>query len=382
MTNAKANANAEIAGKARFDYLRYAQLWEDADVLTAAFATGSDELAAKQTNRPRNTLVSICSAGDNALALLTLDPQRVVAIDLSKVQIAALQLRMGAYRNLAHHEFLQLMGSQPSDQRDALLQRALQDCDTETSAFWNSNKDLVIQHGAAGAGKFEKYFRVFRRYMLPLAHNKKTINELFVSRSAVAREKFITQRFITWRWRLLLKLFFSNTMMGALGRDKAFFDHVEGSLSDHVASRVHHAAVTCDPVDNPYLQWIFLGRHTTALPMAWRAEHYQTIRERLDRISIIHGSIEEWVDSGEKADGFNLSDIFEYMSPDVFETVYEQLLSASNLDARLVYWNMMVPRRVPQRHAEKINTQSSLEDALKLKDKAFFYSDFVIEDVI
>lgn len=374
---------AEIAGKARFDYLRYAQLWEDADVLTAALTANTADITnGNQIDQPRDTLVSICSAGDNALAMLTLNPKRVVTIDLSKAQIAALRLRIGAYRTLDHDEFLQLMGSQPSGQREQLLQRVLSACDTETKAFWNANKDLLVRHGAGGAGKFEKYFRVFRRYVLPLAHRKKTIDEMFVSRTAADREDFINKRFITWRWRLLLKFFFSNTTMGALGRDKAFFDHVEGSLSEHVASRVHHAAVTCDPVENPYLQWIFLGRHTTALPMAWRAEYYQTIRDRLDRITIVHGSIEEWVSSGEKADGFNLSDIFEYMSPDVFEAVYGQLLSASNRDARLVYWNMMVPRRVPQLHIGKVITQSALEDALKRKDKAFFYSDFVIEDVV
>jgi len=362
-------SDSEIAGKARFDYLRYAQLWEDADVLTEALGES------------RETLVSICSAGDNALALLTLNPQRVVTIDLSEAQIAALNLRIGAYKTLLHSEFLELMGSADSDQRDVLLERALSACNADTKAFWHSQRDLVLRFGAGGAGKFEKYFRVFRRNVLPFAHSRKTIHDMFVKRTESEREAFINDRFITWRWKLLLKLFFSNTTMGALGRDKAFFDHVEGSLSKHVARRGHHAAVTCDPVDNPYLQWIFLGKHTTALPMAWREEHYSTIRSRLDRLHIVHGSIETWVSRGERADGFNLSDIFEYMSAEAFVTVYAQLLSASNSNARLVYWNMMVPRRVPGEFAAQVSTQSTLEDCLKLKDKAFFYSDFVIEDV-
>jgi S-adenosylmethionine-diacylglycerol 3-amino-3-carboxypropyl transferase len=75
-------AESQIAGKARFDAIRYAQLWEDADVLTAALE-----------HRPGATLVSICSAGDNALAMLTLDPARVVVVDLSPAQIACLELR-------------------------------------------------------------------------------------------------------------------------------------------------------------------------------------------------------------------------------------------------------------------------------------------------
>ncbi len=81
-------SESQIAGKARFDDIRYAQLWEDADVLVAGLDT-----------RAGATLVSICSAGDNALAMLTLDPAKVVVVDLSTAQIACLTLRMAAIRS-------------------------------------------------------------------------------------------------------------------------------------------------------------------------------------------------------------------------------------------------------------------------------------------
>ena len=85
---------------------------------------------------------------------------------------------------------------------------------------------------------------------------------------------------------------------------------------------------------------------------------------------------------GEKADGFNLSDIFEYMSPEVFEDVYASIISAANPGARLVYWNMMVPRRKPSSFTAQVATQKSLEDIGKSQDKAFFYSDYVVEEVL
>src|SRR5882724_7368319 len=102
-------AESAIAAKARFDTIRYGQLWEDADTLLL----GLD-------SRPGATLVSICSAGDNALAMLTLDPERLVVVDLSPAQIACLQLRIAAMRSLDHGEFLELMGSRPSSRRGAL----------------------------------------------------------------------------------------------------------------------------------------------------------------------------------------------------------------------------------------------------------------------
>jgi len=179
----------------------------------------------------------------------------------------------------------------------------------------------------------------------------------------------------------MLKLFFSNFMMGKLGRDPAFFAHVDGSLSDHVAGRLKHAIVDLDASQNPYLHWVLRGYHNDALPLPWREEHFETIGQRLDRLDIRQGSLEAFVASGEKADGFNLSDIFEYMSEEVFNEVYASIISAANPQARLVYWNMMVPRRRPNALAQQIDTLTAEETSGKANDKAFFYSDFIVEAV-
>lgn len=359
---------AQIAGKARFDQIRYAQLWEDADVLVDALDT-----------KPGATLVSICSAGDNALAMLTLDPERVVVVDLSPAQIACLSLRMAAYRELDHGAFLELMGSRPSARRDGLLDRAARTLPDEDQRFWSALRADVEAYGLGGVGKFERYFRIFRTWLLPLAHSRRTIDDVFVSREPAARREFVDTRWNGRRWRLLLSFFFSNFVMGRLGRDPAFFDHVEGSLAEHVARRIEHAAVDLDPADNPYLHWILKGTHGTALPMPWREEHYETIRDRLDRLDIRPGSLEGFVTTGEKAGGVNLSDIFEYMDEPTFETVYGSILDAANPSARLVYWNMMVPRRVPSAHAGRVVRLEDVEECGKAADKAFFYSDFVVE---
>jgi len=140
--------------------------------------------------------------------------------------------------------------------------------------------------------------------------------------------------------------------------------------------------VDLDPADNPYLHWILKGTHGPALPLAWRAEHYATIASRLDRLDIRPGALERFVATGEKAEGFNLSDIFEYMDVPSFAGLYGRLLGAARPGARLVYWNMMVPRRVPAEHRPHIVTRSDLEARGKAIDKAFFYADFIVEEVV
>lgn len=362
--------SSQIAQKADFEDIRYAQLWEDADVLTAALDTA-----------PGATLVSICSAGDNALAMLMLDPARVVVVDLSMAQIECLNLRIGAYRNLDHQGFLELLGSRASSRRAELLSQALGGTSEETRRFWKAREADVVAHGAGGTGKFERYFRLFKEKVLPWVHSRRTVDDLFVQRDLEGRRRFHDERWNNWRWKLMVNLFFSRTAMGRLGRDKAFFDHVEGSVAAHVQRRIRHAGVDCDPSVNPYLYWIMNASHGDHVPMAWRAENFETIRSRLDRLDIRHGSLEAFISTGDKADGFNLSDIFEYMSPDVFAEVYGSILDAANPDARFVYWNMMAPRRVPPQFRDRVDTLTDVENAGKAVDKAFFYSDFVVEAV-
>lgn len=362
-------ADSEIAAKASFEDIRYAQLWEDADVLLAAMPQASGA-----------TLVSICSAGDNALSLLTLDPARVVALDLSRAQISCLKLRVAAYRALSHEAFLVLMGARAGD-RAAAFDRVAARLDPDDGAFWRTRRADALAYGVGGVGKFERYFRVMREKLLPFVHSRATIDAVFEPRAdRAARRRFLDERWNNWRWRMLLKLFFSRFTMGRLGRDPAFFDHVEGSVAEHVARRIVHAAVDLDPSQNPYLRWILKGDHGAALPHAWRAENYETIAERLDRLDIRHGALEAFIATGERADGYNLSDIFEYMTPQTAESVYGAILDACNPGARLVYWNMMAPRRLAASFPDRAARLRAVEDAGKAHDKAFFYSDFVVEE--
>lgn len=360
---------SEIASKAAFDHIRYAQLWEDADVLVAAMGP-----------RPGGRLVSICSAGDNALALLLCDPAEVIAADLSPAQLACLKLRLAAFPLLDHGELIELLGAAPSARRGALLDRVLAECDSETAAFWSALRPEVIAYGAGGVGKFERYFRLFHRRLLPFVHSRRTVEAVFHPRPQAERAVFLAERWNNRRWRWLLKAFFSRRAMGLLGRDPAFFDQVEGSVSDHVARRIEHAFVANDPTENPYLRYVLTGTHGPVLPLAWRAEHHAVIASRVGRVRLHLGPLEEAASGG--VDGWNLSDIFEYMSPDGFRDAYARILAASAPGARLVYWNMMAPRAMPPEFADRARPRPDIAAPLALRDQAFFYSAFHVDEAL
>ncbi len=363
---------SEAAAHADFKEIRYAQVWEDADVLLEGLDV-----------RPGHVCLSIASAGDNALALLTRDPARVIALDLNPAQLACLDLRVAAYRELTHHELLELIGSRASSRRAALYARCRSALSTDGRRFWDG-RGAAIDAGIGSAGKFERYFALFRNRILPLVHPRRRVLDLLTPRDRCGRERFYTDQWDTWRWRLLFRLFFSRTAMGRLGRDPEFFRYVSGDVASRILERTRHALTELDPSANPYLHWILTGTHGEVLPLALRHEHFDHIRANLDRLEWRRESVEEFVAmAGSHAiDRYNLSDLFEYVSLDHYHRVLDGLVQAGRPKARLAYWNMLAPRRRPQSMAHRLQSLDALATNLHRVDHAFFYSAFVIEEVV
>jgi S-adenosylmethionine-diacylglycerol 3-amino-3-carboxypropyl transferase len=363
---------SEAAKNADFSALRYGQCWEDADVLLKALGA-----------RPGKAYLSIASAGDNAIALLTRAPARVVAVDLNLAQLAALELRVAAYRELSHRELLVLLGSCSGENRDVLYRRCRSQLSRRACEFWDAHPD-DIQRGIGGAGKFERYFAMFRERILPVVHSRAKVEQLLRPRTLNERTSFYNEEWDTWRWRLLFRVFFSRFVMGHFGRDPSFFKYVEGNVAERILERTRYALTQLDPAENPYAQWILTGFHPYALPVALRAENFECIRANIGRLEWHQVSLEEFLDheSGSLFDGFNLSDIFEYISSENYEDLLRRVVRAGRLGSRLVYWNMLAKRCRPDSMKSDLAPLDDLAHLLYAQDKAFFYSALVIEEVL
>jgi S-adenosylmethionine-diacylglycerol 3-amino-3-carboxypropyl transferase len=354
-----------------FTRIRYAQCWEDADVLLRA-----SNLA------PGDSCLSVASAGDNTLALLSLEPRELVALDINPAQLACLALRVAACKTLNHAEYLVFMGSRPGGERIALYRRCRGQLSPRDRDFWDA-RSADIERGLGAIGRFENYFSLFRRYLLPLIHNPGVVAELIAPATARQRRGFYRQTWNSWRWRLLFRLFFSRFVMGRMGRDPELFRYVRGSVSERILDRTRHALTDLDPARNPYLCWILYGRHHDALPFALRAENFDAIRDNLGRLHWHCASLADYLGEHprQRFDAFNLSDIFEYTSAQEYTELLGVLIGASRPGTRLVYWNMLADRSRPAELAERLRPLQDLATQLHAQDKAFFYSRLVIEEV-
>lgn len=366
---------SEITTRANFSIVRYAQVWEDADILLEGLNV-----------QPNEYCLSIASAGDNTLALLTKDPAKVIALDLNLVQLFCLELRVAAYKTLTHLELLQLMGSRSSSNRIHLYQKCRSLLEKKCCTFWDSQQAKLKRYGIGGIGKFERYFRIFKNYILPFTHSQKTVAKLFTDKSLPERQEFFNKYWNTWRWQLLIRLFFSKTIMGKLGRDPAFFTYVEDSFVEHVFEKIKYGMCELNPTQNPYLHWLLTGTHGKVLPFALREENFEQIRDNLHKLEWHLLSTETYVEKCKAEniiiDKFNLSNIFEYMSEENYLKSLTDLIEIASSGGRLLYWNMMAPRSSPAALQDKVLPLTELASNLHAQDKAIFYNKLVIEQVL
>ncbi|MFL6195034.1 MAG: DUF3419 family protein [Thermoanaerobaculia bacterium] len=361
-----------IEERARFDLVRYANVWEDAEVLCAALKPA-----------PGKRMLSIASGGDNAFALMS-GGAEVVAADLSGAQLALVELKRAAVRRLGREELLAFLGFRRTEEdRRATYERLERDLPATARELWRERLDEIAE-GVAHHGKFEGYFRLFRERILPLVHGKKTVLALLEEKDEAARHEFYRRTWNNLRWRLLFKIFFSRFTMGRLGRDPEFFRYVEGSVSDRILARTEYALTVLPGSANPYMEYILTGNFRRALPLYLRPEAFGDLKKNLDRLTLHEGPIQEAAEAhrGEGFDGFNLSDIFEYLDEPTSAAVYGRLVDAARPGARIAYWNMLVPRRLASTRPERVRPLDAEARELFARDLAFFYSAFVLEEAV
>jgi len=355
-----------------FHGIRYGRCWEDADVLLEGLKVSAGD-----------DVLSIGSAGDNSLALLSRAPAKIYVVDYNQSQLHCLELRIAAYRVLEYRQTMELLGVLPCNRRQALYRSCRKILGRNARHYWDQYPELIAK-GIINAGKLDRYLAAFRCNILPLVHPRERVEKLLRLSDVDARREFFNRAWDTWRWRLLFRVFFSRWCMARSGRDAACFHHVREPVAASLLRQVESALVARDPEQNPYLHWILTGDHGPMLPYAWREENYTLIKANLDRLQCHCVSLQQFLTELQEAsiDRFNLSDVFEYLDPVEHVRLFTELVRVARPGARLAYWNLFVDRQRPPELAHRINDLSSIAAELQQRDRGFFYRRFVLEEVV
>jgi S-adenosylmethionine-diacylglycerol 3-amino-3-carboxypropyl transferase len=357
----------QLTDRVEFDFIRYANCWEDADLLVEALQV-----------RPGDHVLSIASAGDNSFALLAQQPELVVAVDINPVQLHLCELKKAAFTLADHTAFLSFLGFAPGGNRLEIYKTLRPQLSAEAQTWWDAHAD-IISAGIVSQGKFERYFAYFRNRLLPLIHSKKTIAKLFEIKTIAAQKEFYDKHWNTWRWRLFFRIFFSRYVMGKYGRDPEFMKEVKVTVSEYIFGKAQSHLVKPEAQQNLYLHHILAGTFAPQLPLYARKEYFDVIRGNLDRFVVFKGYAEDAIRSHGKFSAFNLSNIFEYLPSDACRTIGENLCGGATENAKFAYWNLMVPRRLSALLPGQLQYDEMRSNALMQKDNGFFYRQFILD---
>ncbi len=337
------------------EYIHYSNCHEDFDLLNS-YRRQSDK-----------EILSVASALDNSLGFLADGGVKVDAFDYNITQVYLCNLKKTAIAELERDEFLAFIGVTEGDSF-GLYKKISPFLDGETKKYFDEHIFLVKDIKLVHAGRFEYYLRTFSQKILPLVASKKRVKE-FAECENLEEQKRVYKKYIdNLRLKFLFGIFFSEAVMKRLGRDKEFFRYNSGSLSESLKRRFDTGVENVINGENPYINYALTGNYK-ALPFYLREENYYKIKKNIADIEIRFATMDEML-ARKQYDFINLSDVFEYLPQNAMADYTEKLRASLNRNGRAAFWNMLNTRAAG---LERINDESDL-----LRDKAFFYKDFLV----
>lgn len=371
--------SSEFVAQADLQIVRYAQVWEDHAVLEAALRITPDD-----------DVLSIASAGENALALLARAPRSVTALDISPAQVALLELKLAALRALPHGDFLTLLGVDADGgeaaARGVLYDRIRAGLSPAARAFWDAHPG-ELREGLLHCGRLERYLAGFHEALRRL-HPKQVLDTLFGFSDPREQGEYFARHVATPAFCAIYCEWFGRDRVQAGGRHPSQYRYV--TVADPGAWGLARLRDHCGRVllrDNPYLIYWLRGRAAIAEAIAasrlphLRPDGYEALRGLLPRLRVAVGDVARFV-TEEPAGTFskvNLSNVYEYMSESDTASLCRALGTRLRPGGRLAYWNMLVARDAAVACSALQPCREAAEQLHRL-DRLYFYSAFRIEE--
>ncbi|MEP7204770.1 MAG: DUF3419 family protein [Candidatus Saccharibacteria bacterium] len=352
--------------------INYSQCWEDPLLLEEGLIVNSSD-----------RVLSIMSGGDNSLSLLLNGPKSVVSIDSNIAQKYVLELKIAAMQALKKKQLLEFLGIEKTTKRLEYYRQVVPYLSPQAATWWTQNAS-IIAGGVVHAGRLEKFLTIFSRYVLPLIHTQKTVDQFINSKTLAAQSKSYDRVWKSTRWRLLFRVISSRLALKKFARQHGMFEHEKVvNVAQEYQKRIDYNFKAVPFSGNYFIDYILTGRFSHNLPMYLEPANLTKILKNLPRLTLEHTDLLSYLKStpDNSFSKFNLSDIFEPLSVEANDALWEQVLRTAKNGARIVYWNNLVPRTFPKYLSGSITDETALAKRLHSQDRVFFYGNFYVHTV-
>lgn len=368
-----------------FSGLVYPQIWEDPEV---------DIVAMGPLDGKR--VISIASGGCNALAYLTEGPEAVITVDLNRHHVALNRLKHTAIRHLPDFEtFFRFFGEADTKANTTAYDRHLAvNLDPETRAYWDQltwtgRRVSLFSRNIYKYGLLGRFITLV--HILARLHRVDPSKMLEATSMEDQRRIFDEQLapvFNSWLVRTLCR---SPSSLYGLGIPPAQFDDLKsdaagGDMAALLRGRLERLA--CDfPLEDNYFAWQAFGRrydreHRRAVPRYLQEQHFETLRDRIDRVEISQASITARLaeEPAGSLDRYVLLDAQDWMDSRQMNELWAQIQRTARPGAKVVYRTAgektILPDHLPSELLDRwqYDEPGSLE--LQRRDRSSIYGGF------
>lgn len=338
------------------EYLHYANCYEDSQTLY-------------DFKKPGRYL-SVCSGLDNSLALLADDVEEMVVFDYNYLQIYYAKLKFTAYKYLDYQDLLVFLGInvEESKTRTELFESLKPFLEPAVRTYFGENLEIITKTKLINAGKFEKYLNLFAKKVLPFVETRRTIIAFLAADTLSEQQRIYNKKWNNIRFKLAFRIFFSKRVMAKLGRDQTYFKYLEKKLAKNLKQRIEVGFNNVLNKNNCYLQYMLLQNFDAVLPDYLKLENYERIKRNLFKIKFVETDFLSLINLKQRFDYLNLSDIFEYVSLEKMSEYEDVLDQISCSNAHIIFWNMMVERRLTNPKFKELPSEELLK-----QERAFLY---------
>ena len=320
---------------------------------------------------------AITSGGCNVLGFLLYDPKEIYSVDINPAQSYLLELKIAAIRSFDFKDFIAFAGLTDCDNRIALYNKLKQFLSRNAVGFWDKHTK-IIEKGFIMNGKYERFIKLAGKFISILQGRKRVLG-LFEKKTQQEQEIYFDRVWNTRRYKYIFKILFNKRMLARRGlvADYFVFDDGSKSFADSFYNRSRKAFRNIPIENNYFLSLYLLGKFSNPdeVPAYLKKDNFEIIKSRIDRIRIITGEAQQWVDTmpDRSIDCFALSNICELMSEQETHTLFAAVARTANEGARIIFRNLMIPREVPKDLQALIKKDQSLSRKLYENDRSFVY---------
>jgi S-adenosylmethionine-diacylglycerol 3-amino-3-carboxypropyl transferase len=353
----------------------YSNVWEDPELNRVSLKV-----------KPGENVLSITSGGCNSLCLLLEDPGKLISIDLNPAQLAMLELKRAAIMELEYDDFIEVLGvpfykkpsTKPAEYRIELYNKIKKHMPAYAVEFWDDNLQ-IIKDGVMMCGKVEKFFAFYRK-ILTWLYGEKEFLKLFQAKD-LAEQQEVYKNFRKKKWNALHRLLLNRTILSLVKGAHSFamveFEDFAGNLN---GKRTLGMTRFFNP-DNYFMTLMLLGGHynETGMSPYLLRENYPKLQKNIGVLEIYKGTIGDVLkkDGPGSYDKFNLSNIFEWMTNEIFNGIIDEVLQLARPGARMAWrYTLASPRALDEENSSKLVYEPELSDELFKQDRAFIYESF------